>query len=58
MLNFQLNDDSFLHVCEVQLVHQRLMTDRKAGEAHQSYTLSRAAFELLEAAASSPPGGF
>ena len=42
-------DDPAQHLCEIQLVHERLMTDRKHGGAHHGYQIFRAAFELLEA---------
>ena len=54
MFNFQLVDDPNHHICEAQLVHERLMTDRKEGGAHHSYNVFRAAFELLEATGNLP----
>ena len=54
MFNFQLVDDPNHHICEAQLVHERLMTDRKEGGAHHSYNIFRAAFELLEATGNLP----
>jgi hypothetical protein len=48
LFSFSFVDDENVHVCEVQLAHQRLMTDRKEGGAHHNYNIYRAAFEILE----------
>ena len=37
-----------MHICEVQLVHSQLYTVRKNMGAHKTYSVFRAALELLE----------
>lgn len=36
------------HICELQLVHDRMLTARKQCNAHQAYVKCRSALELLE----------
>merc|ERR1712032_719552 len=47
MLNFYLNDDDDQHVCEVQLIHFKMLSQRTTQEGHGSYNVFRAASELL-----------
>jgi hypothetical protein len=49
LINFIFVDDPTQHVCEVQLVHEKLMLVRKNMGAHESYSFFRSALELLEA---------
>jgi hypothetical protein len=49
LINFIFVDDPTQHVCEVQLVHEKLMLVRKEMGAHESYSFFRSALELLEA---------
>jgi hypothetical protein len=37
LINFYFADDPSLHVCEIQLVHQQMMTVRKEQGAHTAY---------------------
>merc|ERR1711871_1096145 len=46
MINFSFIDDPNSHLCEIQLAHERLLTDRKEGGAHHGYNVFRAAFEI------------
>merc|ERR1719182_637904 len=47
MLNFYLNDDDDQHVCEVQLIHFKMLSQRTTQEGHGAYNVFRAAAELL-----------
>jgi hypothetical protein len=49
LVNFVFREDSDRHVCEIQLVHAKLMLVRKQMGAHASYATFRSAAELLEA---------
>jgi hypothetical protein len=49
LANFVFLSDPTGHVCEVQLVHEKLMLVRKNMGAHESYSFFRSALELLEA---------
>ena len=48
MVNFYFEDDGDRHICEVQLVHSQLYTVRKNMGAHQTYSMFRAALEIME----------
>ena len=48
MINFFFADDPNKHVCEVQIVHQQLLTARKGLPGHIIYGRVRNATELLE----------
>ena len=48
MVNVKLADDPNEHVCEVQIIHKRLMAARKDLNGHQAYANSRVAAEILE----------
>merc|ERR1712037_314089 len=48
MLNFYLNDDDDQHVCEVQLIHFKMLSQRTTQEGHGAYNVFRAASELLK----------
>jgi hypothetical protein len=48
MINFYFKDDDDQHICELQLVHTQLYTVRKNMGAHATYSVFRAALELLE----------
>jgi hypothetical protein len=49
LINFVFTDDPTDHVCELQLVHSKMMLVRKNMGAHSSYSFFRTANELLEA---------
>ena len=49
LVNLVFEDDGNGHVCEVQLVHNRMWTVRKEQGAHHGYAQARTAAELLEA---------
>jgi hypothetical protein len=49
LINFVFVEDPSQHVCEVQLVHTKLMLVRQNMGAHSSYAFFRTANELLEA---------
>jgi len=48
MITFSFSDDSNAHICELQLILERMMTVRKECLAHRAYNRFRTAFELLE----------
>merc|ERR1719460_1743227 len=48
MLNFYMNDDENRHVCEVQLIHSKMLSQRTTQEGHGAYNIFRAASELLQ----------
>merc|ERR1719201_2821900 len=48
MLNFYLNDDDDQHVCEVQLIHFKMLSQRTTQEGHGAYNVFRASTELLQ----------
>ena len=48
MLNFYMNDDENRHVCEVQLIHFKMLSQRTTQEGHGAYNVFRAASELLQ----------
>ena len=47
MINFYINDDPNKHICEVQLVHNMMMTARKGLPGHAVYNRVRNANEFL-----------
>merc|ERR1712032_1799413 len=47
MVNFYFNDDPHKHVCEVQLIHFKMLSQRTTQEGHDAYNVYRAASELL-----------
>jgi hypothetical protein len=47
MINFYLNDDNDQHVCEVQLIHFKMLSQRTTQQGHGAYNIFRAAAELL-----------
>ena len=47
MINFYLVADSNKHICEVQLVHNMMMTARKGLPGHAVYNRMRNASELF-----------
>ena len=47
MINFYLAGDRGQHVCEVQLIHEKMKSQRKAQEGHAAYNVFRAAQEML-----------
>ena len=51
MVNFHFEIDSQKVICELQLVHKKLMVARKQLSGHKDYVTYRAAVELSEAAA-------
>jgi hypothetical protein len=57
MLNFHFEDDEGVHICEVQLVHSQMFTMRKNMGAHKTYSVFRAALELLEMLGLDPEDG-
>jgi hypothetical protein len=57
MLNFHFENDEGVHVCEVQLVHSQMFTMRKNMGAHKTYSVFRAALELLEMLGLNPEDG-
>jgi hypothetical protein len=57
MLNFHFEDDKGVHICEVQLVHSQMFTMRKNMGAHKTYSVFRAALELLEMLGLDPEDG-
>merc|ERR1719201_2750885 len=48
LINFTFLSDPDQHVCEVQLVHEGMLTARKHCNAHTAYSKFRSALELLE----------
>ena len=48
MVCFVLKDDPHKHVCELQLVHNDLLTARKGLPGHSIYNRARNASELME----------
>ena len=58
MINFYFKDDvSWLHICEVQLVHTELYSVRKNMGAHGTYNVFRAALGLCEKLGEDPEEG-
>jgi hypothetical protein len=49
LINFVFTDDPHGHICEIQLVHDKLMLVRKNMGTYESYAFYRSAVELLEA---------
>ena len=47
MINFYLKDDPNKHICELQLIHNQMMTARKGLPGHAVYNRVRNASELL-----------
>ena len=41
MVNFYLNDDPGKHVCEVQLIHFKMLSQRTTQEGHDAYNIYR-----------------
>ena len=50
MINFRFKDDENLHICEVQLVHETMLTARQGLPGHAIYNKVRNANELLSLA--------
>jgi hypothetical protein len=48
MVNFVIVDDATRHVCEVQVVHEMMLTARKGLPGHAIYGIVRSAMELIE----------
>ena len=48
MINFFLRDDPHRHVCEVQIVHSRMLVARQGLPGHAIYDKVRNAIEILE----------
>ena len=48
MVNFVLVGDATRHVCEVQVVHEMMLTARKGLPGHAIYGIVRGAMELIE----------
>jgi len=48
LVNFTFVDDPAAHVCELQIMHAKLMTIRSHMGAHKDYAVFRGAVELLE----------
>merc|ERR1712232_995699 len=48
LVNFVFTDDPAQHVCELQIMHEKLMTIRADMGAHHDYAQFRGAAELLE----------
>ena len=48
MVNFVLVGDATRHVCEVQVVHEMMLTARKGLPGHAIYGIVRSAMELIE----------
>ena len=49
MVNFYLKDDPNRHICELQLVHQRMLVARSSMPGHAVYSRLRNAIEIQEA---------
>ncbi len=47
MLNFYFADDPNHHVCEVQLIHYKMFSQRTTQDGHDGYNVFRASYELL-----------
>merc|ERR1712032_1731038 len=47
LVNFYFNDDPVKHVCELQLIHFKMLSQRTTQEGHGAYNVFRAASELL-----------
>jgi len=48
LVNFRFTDDESEHVCELQVMHKRMMTIRADMGAHKDYAQIRGAIEILE----------
>ena len=48
MINFYFTKDPHRHVCEIQVVHSRMLVARKGLPGHAIYGRSRNALEILE----------
>jgi len=48
LVNFRFEDDTTEHVCELQIMHKKMMTIRADMGAHHDYAQFRGAVELLE----------
>jgi hypothetical protein len=58
MINFHFKDDEeWMHICEIQLVHAELYGVRKHMGAHKTYNVFRAALELCEKVGANPEEG-
>lgn len=55
-ISFLFESDPGLHICEVQLVHKKMLTARKHCNAHSAYSKFRSALELLETFGLMNPG--
>ena len=55
MINYVVRDDPYQHICEMQVTHQKLVTQRKGLHAHAVYDRTRNAAELLEKVRARPP---
>jgi hypothetical protein len=49
LVTFYFHTDINQHICEIQLVHEQMMSVRSEMDAHRAYGVYRSAFELLEA---------
>ena len=47
MLNFYFRDDPHRHVCEVQLIHHKMFSQRTVQDGHDGYNIFRSSYELL-----------
>ena len=54
MVNFYFEADQNKHIVELQLMHGRMMTVRKAMKGHTAYNQARTAAELLERLGAAP----
>merc|ERR1711988_724443 len=48
MVNFVFCNDAHKHICELQVVHEKMLLLRQGGGGHTDYNKSRAAMEFLE----------
>ena len=48
MVNVKLVDDPTEHICEIQIIHKKLMAARKDLDGHKAYANARVAMEILE----------
>ena len=48
MINFVVVGDKLQHVCELQIVHEMMLTARKGLPGHEIYNIVRNASELME----------
>ena len=48
MINFYFNDDPLKHVCEVQLIHFKMLSQRTTQEGHGAYNIHRVYNSIAE----------